>query len=161
MNPTSRNSTIPFKKHGLTSKHGTRKQMTIPGIGSIAKDIIAMDSIVYPPLLCTSFCHQRLAICLRLWVWTRRRKHHWMKCSKPMTKNHSNCKEQGNIRSCFNDLSYFLMPYPGEAVTEKNFDGRINSIGRKFLDQLETLVPLVLLSRLSRNSLVLKSRKGS
>ena len=49
------------------------------------------------------------------------------------------------------------MPHPGEAVTEENFDGRINSIGRKFLDQLETLIPLLI----SPAKLVVKKISGS
>ena len=62
-----------------------------------------------------------------------------------------------HIRSCFNDISCFLMPHPGKAVTEKNFDGRLTSINQEFLDRLQTLVPLLV----SPEKLVVKKISGS
>ena len=62
-----------------------------------------------------------------------------------------------HIRSCFNDLSCFLMPHPGLHVGKSSFDGRLTSIDDDFLEQLETLVPLLV----SPEKLVVKKISGS
>ena len=63
-----------------------------------------------------------------------------------------------DIRSCFNNLSCFLMPYPGQNVTsKKDFDGRVSSINSRFLAQLKILVPLLVLP----SNLVVKKICGS
>ena len=50
-----------------------------------------------------------------------------------------------NIRSCFSEINCYLMPYPGEVVTENpTFDGRVSDINSKFIECLKTFVPLML-----------------
>ena len=62
-----------------------------------------------------------------------------------------------DIESCFNDTSCFLMPHPGLHVGKSSFDGRLSSINIDFLEQLETLVPLLV----SPEKLVVKKISGS
>lgn len=50
-----------------------------------------------------------------------------------------------HIRACFNEISCFLMPHPGPRVaTNPKFDGRWMDIDQEFVEQLQTLVPLLL-----------------
>jgi len=50
-----------------------------------------------------------------------------------------------HIRSCFSDISCFLMPHPGLRVaTKPNFDGRLSEIELDFKTSLQKLVPMLL-----------------
>ena len=61
-----------------------------------------------------------------------------------------------DIGSCFENLTCFLMPHPGVNVGKNSFDGRLSSINIDFLEQLETLVPLLV----SPSKLVVKKIAG-
>lgn len=50
-----------------------------------------------------------------------------------------------HIRSCFQEISCFLMPHPGlKVATDQHFDGRLSDIEPEFVSQLKQLVPLLL-----------------
>lgn len=50
-----------------------------------------------------------------------------------------------HIKSCFESINCFLMPYPGDRVsTSKRFDGRLRDINSKFLDQVQVFAPYLL-----------------
>lgn len=49
------------------------------------------------------------------------------------------------IRSCFDDISCFLMPFPGmQIITNENFDGKLSDLHIDFQTSLQELVPLLL-----------------
>ncbi|XP_069673514.1 atlastin isoform X2 [Periplaneta americana] len=50
-----------------------------------------------------------------------------------------------HIRSCFSNISCFLMPHPGlKVATNPEFDGKLSDIESDFKKQLQKLVPMVL-----------------
>lgn len=50
-----------------------------------------------------------------------------------------------HIRSCFSDISCFLMPHPGlKVATSPEFDGKLSDIEPDFKKQLQKLVPMIL-----------------
>ncbi|XP_073994590.1 atlastin-like isoform X2 [Rhodnius prolixus] len=62
-----------------------------------------------------------------------------------------------HIKSCFSDISCFLMPHPGlKVATNPNFDGRLSDIESDFKKCLVRLVPLLL----APESLILKEISG-
>ncbi|ESO86215.1 hypothetical protein LOTGIDRAFT_167448 [Lottia gigantea] len=63
-----------------------------------------------------------------------------------------------HIRSCFDDISCFLLPHPGlKVATNPHFDGRLKDIEADFTEQLQILVPLLL----SKENLIVKEINGS
>lgn len=59
--------------------------------------------------------------------------------------------------SSFADIKGFLMPYPGEAVTQdQHFDGSIDRMSPKFIDMLKELIPKLL----SPEQLIVKKIHG-
>lgn len=52
---------------------------------------------------------------------------------------------RNHIRECFEEISCFLMPHPGFAVSESHtFSGNLSDIRQSFKDQLKLLVPQLL-----------------
>lgn len=47
------------------------------------------------------------------------------------------------IKSTFEQIGAFLMPYPGIAIANGQFNGDINQISAEFINQLKILVPLL------------------
>lgn len=62
-----------------------------------------------------------------------------------------------HIRSCFSEISCFLMPHPGlKVATNPSFDGRLSDIESDFKECLKQLVPLLL----APENLILKEISG-
>lgn len=74
------------------------------------------------------------------------------------TKQHPELQSiRKHIRSCFSDISCFLMPHPGLRVaTNPSFDGRLSDIETDFKKCLRELVPLLL----APENLILKEISG-
>ncbi|XP_078001092.1 atlastin-2-like [Glandiceps talaboti] len=63
-----------------------------------------------------------------------------------------------HIRSCFQNISCFLLPHPGlKVATNPQFDGRLSDIDDDFKKQLKSLVP----SLLSPDKLIAKEINGT
>ncbi|XP_037072129.1 atlastin-like isoform X3 [Pollicipes pollicipes] len=63
-----------------------------------------------------------------------------------------------HIRSCFCEISCFLMPHPGlKVATNQHFDGRLSDIEPDFIQHLEILVPMLL----APENLIIKEISGN
>ncbi|XP_036619097.1 atlastin-3 isoform X2 [Trichosurus vulpecula] len=52
---------------------------------------------------------------------------------------------RNHIRSCFTNVTCFLLPHPGlQVATSPTFDGKLRDIAPEFKEQLQALVPFVL-----------------
>jgi len=45
-----------------------------------------------------------------------------------------------SLRNCFENMSCFLMPKPGDAVASKNFQGAVKDISPDFIYQLKVII---------------------
>ncbi|XP_025410301.1 atlastin [Sipha flava] len=62
-----------------------------------------------------------------------------------------------HIKSCFSEISCYLMPHPGlKVATNPKFDGRLSDIETEFKQNLLTLIPMLL----RPNNLILKEISG-
>lgn len=62
-----------------------------------------------------------------------------------------------HLKSCFNEMQCFLMPYPGTRVTsDYNFTGQLKEIKADFLENLKVLIPHLL----SPENLAIKKING-
>lgn len=53
-------------------------------------------------------------------------------------------KVRKHITSCFEEINCFLMPYPGSKVdNDVNFNGCLNEIDSRFVEELKKLLPLI------------------
>jgi len=63
-----------------------------------------------------------------------------------------------HIRSCFREISCFLMPHPGlKVATNQHFDGRLSDIEPDFIENLKMLVPMLL----APENLIIKEISGN